>query len=144
MWLFYPFPFNVEWLVLVALVLLALGISGSYLLKGITFDLMDGIDTTQDRTKEQSLARAEMLSRIAKVCGAICATLWVAPDALGGVFPTWDTTLCVCTITMTVCSVIFFIGYHFYHQDWLTERPDWIVLRVLGARIQKLLMCNSW
>ncbi|KAI3677778.1 hypothetical protein L6452_37048 [Arctium lappa] len=142
--LFWMFnPYDVKWLVVLALVLLALGTSGANVLRDVLIDLVNDIDKSEDRTKTRSIARATIWLRIAHVFGVISAILWVATDALGGFHPSWRSSFMICIITMTTALMIFCKGHNVYYQDALTERPVEIFFRVFRARIQKLLKCNS-
>ncbi|KAJ9544796.1 hypothetical protein OSB04_024503, partial [Centaurea solstitialis] len=142
--LFWMFnPYDVKWLVVVALLLLALGTSGANVLRDILIDLVNDIDKSEDRTKTRSIARATIWLRIAHVLGVISAILWVATDALGGVHPSWRSSFMICIISITIALMIFCKGHNVYHQDALTERPVEIFFRLFNTRIQKLLKCNS-
>ncbi|KVH95027.1 hypothetical protein Ccrd_002904 [Cynara cardunculus var. scolymus] len=142
--LFWMFnPYDVKWLVVVALVLLALGTSGANVLRDVLIDLVHDIDKSEDRTKTRSIARATIWLRIAGVLGVISAILWVATDALGGVRPSWRSSFMICIITITTVLMIFCKGHNVYHQDALTERPVEIFFRVFRARIQKLLKVDN-
>nr|XP_043638459.1 protein NRT1/ PTR FAMILY 5.9-like [Erigeron canadensis] len=135
-------PYGVKWLVVIILVLLALGTSGDQLLQEVLIDLVNNdIDKSQDNeTKERSIARATIWSRIAKVAAAICTILWVAPgNAVGGVHSSWGSSFLICIVTMTICLIIFCIGHSSYHQGQLTETPVGVFFRVLHMRIKKLL-----
>lgn len=141
LWLFNPY--DVKWLVVIILVLLALGTSGANLLHDVLNDLVNYVDKSQDRTTKRSLARAAIWSRIAQVCGAISAILWVAPDAIGGVHSSWRSSFFICIITMTTTLMIFCKGHYIYHQSELTETPVEVFFRVFQARIMNLLKPNS-
>ncbi|PWA79084.1 hypothetical protein CTI12_AA209650 [Artemisia annua] len=141
LWMFDPY--DITWLVVILIVLLALGKSGDPILKCIVTDLVDDIDKSGDRNRKRSHARAAVWWRISHASGAISATLWVTPLALGGVNPTWKTSFFICLIVMTTTLIIFCGGHEIYHQGKLIERPIEIFLRVLHVRIHKLLHSNS-
>ncbi|CAI9301651.1 unnamed protein product [Lactuca saligna] len=122
---------------------MALGKSGDAILKHVLIDLVDGIDTSADRTKKRSLTRGAIWWRIAYAFGAIASILWVAPDAFGGVQPTWRTTFLICLISMIAALIIFCTGHKVYHQHELTQRPVEIFFRVFRAKVQKLLKSKS-
>ncbi|GJV19461.1 putative proton-dependent oligopeptide transporter family, MFS transporter superfamily protein [Tanacetum coccineum] len=141
LWLFNPY--DVKWLIVVILVLLSLGTSGSNILQDVLKDLVNDIDKSQDRNKTRSLARAAIWSRIAYVSGAISAIMWVAPDAIGGVHSSWSSSFLICMITMTITLTIFCNGHNIYHQGELTKRPVEAFFRVFLARIKKLPKFNT-
>lgn len=142
LWMFNPY--DVKWLIVVILVLLSLGTSGSNILQDVLKDLVNDIDKSQDRNKTRSLARAAIWSRIAYVSGAISAIMWVAPDAIGGVHSSWSSSFLICIIAMTITLTIFCKGHNIYHQGKLTERPVEAFFRVFLARIKKLPKSNTW
>ncbi|GJV19464.1 putative proton-dependent oligopeptide transporter family protein [Tanacetum coccineum] len=83
LWLMWMFnPYDVTWLVVILLVLLAFGTSGTNLVNNVLTDLVKDIDNSQD--EEQSNARAAFWCNIAEVSGAVSATMWVANDSIGG------------------------------------------------------------
>ncbi|PWA88105.1 proton-dependent oligopeptide transporter family [Artemisia annua] len=139
-WMFNPY--DVKWLIVVIIVLLSFGTSGSNVLQDVLKDLVNDIDKSQDRTKTRSLARAAIWSRIAYVSGAISSIMWVAPDAIGGVHSSWSSSFLICMITMTITLTIFCKGHNIYHQGELTERPVEAFFRVFLASIKKLPKCN--
>lgn len=141
LWMFNPY--DITWLVVIVILLLALGKSGDPILECIVTDLVDDIDKSGDRNRKRSHARAAVWWRISHASGAISATLWVAPYALGGVHPTWKISFFICLIVMTITLIIFCGGHEIYHQGKLIERPIEIFLRVLRVRIHKLLHSNS-
>ncbi|PWA79087.1 hypothetical protein CTI12_AA209680 [Artemisia annua] len=140
-WMFNPY--DVKWLILVIIVLLSFGTSGSNVLQDVLKDLVNDIDKSQDRTKTRSLARAAIWSRIAYVSGAISSIMWVAPDAIIGVHSSWSSSFLICMITMTITLTIFCKGHNIYHQGELTERPVEAFFRVFLASIKKLPKCNT-
>nr|GEY64670.1 proton-dependent oligopeptide transporter family [Tanacetum cinerariifolium] len=112
-------------------------IQGSNISQDVLKDLVNDIDTSQDRNKTRSLARAAIWSRIAYVSGAISAIMWVTPDAIGGVHSSWSSSFLICMITMTITSTFFCKGHNIYHQGELTKRPVEAFFRVFLARIKK-------
>ncbi|KAL8262279.1 hypothetical protein R6Q59_026328 [Mikania micrantha] len=135
-------PYDVTWLAVIILVLLALGRSGDNLLENILADLVNEADKSEDRNKKRSEARAALWHRIPHASGAISATLWVAPYALVRSHSTWNSAFFICLISMTTTLMIFCKGHGVYCQGKLTHRPVEIFYRVIRARIHKLL-CNS-
>ncbi|GKC63384.1 proton-dependent oligopeptide transporter family protein [Tanacetum coccineum] len=141
LWLMWMFnPYDVKWLVVIILVLLAFGTSGTNLVDDVVTDLVKDIDNSQD--EEQSNARAAFWCNIAEVSGAVSATMWVANDSIGGVQGSWRTTFLICIIFMTTTVVIFAIGYKVYHQDELIQRPITIFVRVCREWFRKLFNSN--
>ncbi|KAI3732575.1 hypothetical protein L1987_63781 [Smallanthus sonchifolius] len=136
-WKFYPY--DVNWLLVVTLILLSLGTSGDKILQDVLQDLLYDIDKSQDRSEKRSIARATIWSRIAQVSAAVSTILWVAPGATGGVHPSWTSSFFVCIITMTLAVIISAFGHNVYHQGELTERPVEVFFGVFQARIKMLL-----
>ncbi|KAL8224750.1 hypothetical protein R6Q57_017307 [Mikania cordata] len=132
-------PYDVTWLIVIILVLLALGRSGDYLLQNVLADLVNEADKSEDQNKKRSDARAAVWRRIPHASGAISATLWVAPYALGSPHSTWNSAFFICLISITATLMIFCKGHGVYHQGELTHRPVEIFFRVIRARIHKLL-----
>ncbi|MFS7959731.1 hypothetical protein Hanom_Chr08g00694531 [Helianthus anomalus] len=126
-------PFDVKWLLVIALVLISTGTSGAYVLEDVLKDLVHDIERPQDRDETKSRARAEMWSRIAYVFGAISSFLWVATDSVGGFQPTWRNSITICVATMGISSIVFGCGKKYYHQGELTRRPVQIFFRVIGS-----------
>ncbi|KAJ0512972.1 putative MFS transporter superfamily [Helianthus annuus] len=137
-------PFDVKWLLVIALVLISTGTSGAYVLEDVLKDLVHDIEKPQDQDETKSRARAEIWSRIAYVFGAISSILWVATDAVGGFQPTWRNSITICVTTMGTTSIVFSRGKKYYRQGELKRRPAKIFFTVIGNRIKKLLKCNSW
>ncbi|XP_076935645.1 uncharacterized protein LOC143602418 [Bidens hawaiensis] len=136
LWLFNPY--DIIWLDLISLVLISLGTSGAYILEDVIKDVVNHIDESEDQDKERSLARAETWLRLAHVSGSLSAILWVAVDAVGGVIPSWESSVLICIIAMTATSIIFCVGHKNYHQGELTKRPSQIFFRLIGNGIKKL------
>nr|XP_043638461.1 protein NRT1/ PTR FAMILY 5.6-like [Erigeron canadensis] len=131
-------PYDVKWLVVILLVLLALGTSGDKLLQEVLTDLVNDLDKSEAQTKERSIARAEIWPRIAKVVAAICAMLFVSQIG-------WGIQILICIVFMTICLIIFCTGHNSYHQGQLTERPVGVFFRVLHMGIKELLIKRkSW
>nr|GEY32104.1 proton-dependent oligopeptide transporter family [Tanacetum cinerariifolium] len=140
LWLMWMFnPYNVKWLLVIILVLLAFGTSRTNLVDNVLTDLVKDIDISQD--EEQANARAAFWCNIAEVSGAISATMWVANDSIG-VQDSWRTTFLICIIFMMATVVIFAKGYEVYHQDELIQRPITIFLRVCRGWFRKLFKSN--
>ncbi|PWA88103.1 proton-dependent oligopeptide transporter family [Artemisia annua] len=133
LWLMWMFnPYDVKWLIVIILVLLAFGTSGANLVDNMLIDLVKDIDNSQD--EEISNARAAFWSNVAEVSGAVSAAMWVANDSIGGVKESWRTTFLICIISMMTTLVIFAKGYKVYHQDKLIQRPIKMFLRVCRRR----------
>ncbi|MFS7976633.1 putative proton-dependent oligopeptide transporter family, MFS transporter superfamily [Helianthus anomalus] len=137
LWMFNPY--DVTWLIVIVLVLLALGKSGDTLLENVLTDLVYEVDRSEDRNKKRAHARAAFWRRVAHASGAISATMWVAPYALGGTNTTWNISFLTCLMSMIVTLMIFCTGHNVYYQGKLIHRPIEIFFRVIRARIQKLL-----
>ncbi|KAL7584499.1 hypothetical protein Lser_V15G42915 [Lactuca serriola] len=135
--------YDVTWLIVIAIVLLALGKSGDTILEYVLTDLVDEVDTSGNRNKKRSLERGVIWWQIPYASGAIVAILWVSPFAFGGVHPTWKTIFLICIISMIASLIIFCIGHDVYHRCELTKRPVEIFFRVFGAKLQKLFKSNS-
>lgn len=141
LWMFNPY--DVKWLVVVALVLLSLGTSGDNLLDDVLTDLVNDIDLVKDGDylikKKYSDELAAIWSRIAYIFGAISATLWVTTSPTGGVSQlSWSTSFFICIIGMFTALILFIIGCKLYHQDELIQRPIMSFFRVLGYGIKYL------
>ncbi|XP_076931086.1 protein NRT1/ PTR FAMILY 5.14-like [Bidens hawaiensis] len=136
-------PYDVTWLVVIILVLLALGRSGDNLLENVFNDLVNEVDKSENRNKERSYARATLWWNIASASGSISATMWVAMDSLGGAHTTWKSSFWTFLISMTATLMIFCKGHGLYHQGELTHRPIVIFFRVIRARIHELLKSKS-
>ncbi|KAJ0512967.1 putative proton-dependent oligopeptide transporter family, MFS transporter superfamily [Helianthus annuus] len=136
-------PYDVTWLIVILVVLLALGKSGDRLLENILTDLVNEVDKSEGRNKKRSHARATIWRRVAHVSGAISATMWVAPYSLGSTHTSWNFAFLVCLISLTVTLMIFCKGHSVYHQGELIHRPIQIFFRVVRARLQKLLRSKS-
>nr|XP_043638466.1 protein NRT1/ PTR FAMILY 5.8-like [Erigeron canadensis] len=151
-------PYDVKWLIVIALVLLALGTSGYKVLDEVLIELVDDIDTlkkpatlknrdpelmdnvdTSEERKQLSKERAEIWSRIAYVSGTIIAILWVSPSGLAGVYLTWRAIFLICICFMTTQLIVFIRGYKLYYQEELNQRPAMIFFRVIGHYIGKYL-----
>ncbi|MFS8014059.1 putative bacterial ABC-type protein transporter [Helianthus anomalus] len=118
--LFWKFDaYDVNWLLLITLVLLALGTSTDKILEDALQDLVDDIDKSPDRNKTRSIARATIWSRVAYVSGALLAiSLWFVPDAIGGLDSSWGSAFFICLIALTLAVIISGFGHIIYHQGF--------------------------
>ncbi|XP_071741427.1 protein NRT1/ PTR FAMILY 5.14-like [Rutidosis leptorrhynchoides] len=132
LWMFNPY--DMKWLVIIAIILLSIGKSGDDLSEDVLIDLVKDIDLMKNNELENDInysyimkrseARAVVWCRIAYVFGAISATLWVTVSPTGGSPElSWRTTFLICIIAMFTTSIPFVAGYNLYYQKKLIQRP---------------------
>ncbi|XP_035839811.1 protein NRT1/ PTR FAMILY 5.10-like [Helianthus annuus] len=129
--LFYMFhPYDVTWLLVISLVLLALGTSGDQILEDVLQDLVNDIDKSPDREETRSIARATIWSRVTNMSAAVLSTLlWAIPHATSGLDSSWKSAFVICIIPMILAVIVSGFGHNVYHQGELTE----IQLDILGC-----------
>ncbi|KAK1437178.1 hypothetical protein QVD17_02964 [Tagetes erecta] len=125
-WKLHPQKMNL--LLVVTIVLLSLGTSGSKILQDQLVDFVHDIkdpdtsnqdmmiSTDDDMIMTRSVARAKIWSGGAYLFGGLIAILLVAPDAIIVGVHSWGFSFFICLITMTLALIIFGVGQIVYHH----------------------------